>query len=500
MNVISRVKRSLRAKVIIGVILSLSLILCIFIAIEYSWQRKAILEDLSVLAAFSGSIIEANLHQAMLQSDFDTVQAVLDVIGESEEFRAVYLFDTTGKIIFSSNREAVGTHLDNTQPDCQPCHKLAPEARPESIIVTADDGQRIFRSMQPVENGPECQECHDNEDRLRGLLLIDIPVAPVEESLQANLRENILWGVGSILCTVVVINFTLSRLVLRRLESLAAAIKRFGQGRTLPLLPETQPDELGQLASTFNAMVGEIQIREADNQALAESLRRRDARRGELLKRIISAQEDERKRVARELHDELGQALSGLAVRAEAMGQYISSDPDQALDKLEQIRTLTKQTTHRMYELIWDLRPSALDDLGLVVAIDSYAKRLLDDTDIRFTLDADELKCSLNPEIETALYRILQEALNNVIRHANASQISITLYQKDDSCEVVVTDNGRGFNLSEVSSNGKGARGLGLLGMQERVMQCSGQIEILSQPGHGTRIRIIIPQLEESDG
>lgn len=496
MEFISKVKHSLRTKILIGVISSLSLILYLFVVAEYARQRKMLLEDLSVLAAFSGRVVEANLRHSMLESDFDEVQAVLDVIGESEEFKVIYLLDTTGQIIFASNQQMVGNRLDNSRPDCQPCHKLPPSNRPESIIVTATDGQRVFRSMQPIENSPDCQACHESGDTLRGLLLIDIPVAAVEESLKADLRETILWGGASILCTAIVINFTLNQLVLHRLELFVAAIRRFRKGSPRPLLSENPPDELGILASAFNTMVQEIQRREADNQALTESLKRRDARRGELLKRIISVQEDERKRVARELHDELGQALSGLALRAEAMGEYISSDPDRALDKLEQIRLLTKQTTNRMYELIWDLRPSALDDLGLVVAINSYAKRLLADTGITLTLDEDNLKCQLKPEVETALYRILQEALNNIMRHADASEISIMLHYNENACEVTVLDNGRGFNISEINANGKGARGLGLLGMQERVMQCGGQIEIISQPGTGTRIHIRIPQEE----
>src|SRR5574341_901788 len=327
MPFLPRLRRSLRAKVTLAVVLPLTLILGLFTTTQYMNHRKVVLSDVSLLASYSGQVIEANLRHSMLNSDFTEVQALLDAIGESEKFQIVYVLDTSGQVIFSPNNQDLGLRLNNQRPDCQPCHSLPVEERPASIVVSAVGGQRVFRSMQPIRNGPECAQCHGTEDRLRGLLLTDIPMAPLEASISSNLRSNLLWSLSILLSTIVLVNVVLSRFVLSRLEGVAAAITGFGQGQPLAPIPDVKPDEIGQLGNAFNRMAQQVEIREAENLALSENLRWQSALRGKLLSRLITAQENERKRVARELHDHLGQALAGLTFRAESMGQLFASDP-----------------------------------------------------------------------------------------------------------------------------------------------------------------------------
>lgn len=493
-------KGSLRAKVTLAVVLPLALILGAFTTVQYIRHRKLVLSDVALLASYSGQVVEANLRHSMLESDFAEVQSLLDAMGETGNFRVVYVLDTSGMVIFAPDGKNVGLTLENNQPDCQQCHRLAASTRPASIVTFAGDGERVFRSMQPIENGPECARCHGTEDRLRGLLLTDISLAPLEASLTANLRSNLLWSLGIILSTILLVNLIVSRLVLNRLESLGAAIDEFGQSKRSAPIPEMSPDEIGQMAGAFNRMAQRIETRAAENRALSESLRHQSALRGELLKRLITAQEDERKRLARELHDELGQALTGLIFRVEAMGECFTSDPQKALAKLEEIRDLAGETSNLMYELIMDLRPAALDDLGLPAAVRAYADRLFAATNTIFALDADGLEDRLPPALETATYRIVQEALSNVLRHADARQVRITLRQCDGAFEGEIVDNGQGFALESINRNGSNSRGLGLLGMQERVAQCGGRMEITSRPGSGTRILIRLPLKEDACG
>ncbi len=491
------VKRSLRAKVTLGVVLPLILILGAFTAIQYEHHQATVLANLSRLASLSGQVIESDLRHAMLNSDFTEVRALLHTIGESAEFKIIYVLDTSGEVIFAADKQSIGTQLDNRAANCQPCHGLPVGMRPSSVVVTGDTGQRVFRSMNPIRNEAACAECHSADKPLLGLLLTDIPVSPMEDALAADLRETMLWWVGAIAVTVFVVNLVLSRFVLRRLEGLAGAIKGLGQGRLPLLLPETEPDEIGQVAAAFNTMAHQVEDRDAENQALSEDLRRQHAQRGELLKRLITVQENERRRVARELHDELGQALTGLALRAELMERLLDSNPGSALETLDQIRTLINETTERMYDLILDLRPSALDDLGLAVALRVYAERLLTGTGIAFELDVVGLNNRLPPTIETALYRIFQETLTNVVRHAGARHVRIKLARHDGVFEGGIVDDGRGFDREAVHPNGNSPHGLGLLGIQERVTQCGGQLEIISEPGAGAGVHICIPLMED---
>jgi signal transduction histidine kinase len=492
---INSFRYSLRAKVTLGVVLPLLLLLGLFTLIEYQRHQAIVLKNLSVMASQSGQVIEDNLRLQMVNSDFAAVQNLLDSISESEGFRIIDLIDTSGKVIFAPHQQGVGSQMNNHQPDCLPCHRLPPDKRPASIVVTTADGQRVFRSMHPIENGPQCARCHGDQ-RLIGLLLTDISTAPLEASLNADLRENLLWWGITILVVVAVVNLALSHFVLSRLERLATAIRSLGQGQSTAQVPEDQPDEIGHLARRFNQMAQQIEARNAENLALSESLQRQSAQRGELLKSLISAQEDERRRVARELHDELGQTLAGLALQMEAMQRLVPNDPERAVGQMQQTRASIADATDRMYDLILALRPSALDDLGLAAALRSHAERSLEGSQIHFQIDVGKLEGRLPVEMETSLYRIFQEALSNVIRHAHATEVHIELARQNGDFRGVICDNGQGFDPATVQADGENPRGLGLLGMQERVAQLGGCLEIHSSPGAGTTIVICIPVAE----
>jgi signal transduction histidine kinase len=491
-------KRSLRAKVTLGIVLPLLLILGLFTAIEYSHHQAAVLDNLSSLASLSGHVIESDLRHAMLDSDFTEVQALLDTMGRNEEFKDIYVLDISGKVIFAPDNQGVGTRLDYSQSSCQPCHRLPVESRPKSVVVVGNNGQRLFRSVASIENGPACAECHDSNQHLLGLLITDISLAPMENALAADFREKVLWWIAAILTTIVVVYVVLSRFVIRRIEGLAAAIAGLGEGQLPGPLPEDKPDEIGRLATAFNLMAQQVESRNVENRELSEGLHRQSAQRGELLKRLITAQESERRRVARELHDELGQTLGGLALRTEVVKRYIETDPERAVEQLGEIHALITETTNCMYNLILYLRPSALDDLGLAAALRGYADRLLAHSDICFALDAVGLTTRLLPSVETSLYRVFQETLNNVVRHAAASRISIRLAHSNGAFEGEIVDDGKGFDLSAVRLDGQSPHGLGLMGIQERITQCGGEVEIITEPGQGTRVNIRIPTRGDS--
>jgi signal transduction histidine kinase len=467
MPIISRLlyffNRSLRTKVTLGVVLPLVLILGIFTTIEYHRLREVMLGQLSLLASFSGQLIEDNLRHEMVESDTDGIQVILDTIKESGNFRLA-------------------------------------DQRPRSVIVTTSDNQRVFRSMTPIENSAECATCHDKDAQLLGVLLADISIVPFEEQLASDLSEELRWWVGAILITILVINYAINRFVLRRLEGVVEAIADFGNSESPQQLFDDQPDEIGRLVGTFNTMAGRVERRSQENRALSENLRIQSERKADLLNRLITIQEDERIRIARELHDGLGQSLAGLALQTEAMVRLIASDQNNVIKQLDQIKTLINETTNDMYDLILDLRPSSLDDLGLVPAFRSYADRVLNNTDIELEFNVLNFSERLPPDIETTLFRTFQEALINVVRHANATKVEISFFRNNDFFEGEITDNGQGFDIEDFDIYKNDPRGLGLLGMKERVQHCDGKLEILSTPGKGTKIHIRIPLSEVSFG
>jgi signal transduction histidine kinase len=486
-------RRSLRLKVTLGLVLPLVCILGIFTAIEYARRREAMFNTLSFLASQTSRVIENGIQHEMLSKDPQGLQHMLDAIGEDKTLRVIYLLDTKGRVVFAPEAEGVGLQLDNRDPTCQPCHRLPAEARPGSVAVALPDGQRVFRSMNPIRNQIKCQECHSPEQKFVGLLLTDISMSPVESSLNTDLLAIILWWIGTIVTTVIVVNMAMNRMVIRRLENVAQTLAQFGRGQLGLRLPADSPDEIGQLSAAFNKMGQRIQNEEVENRALSENLRHEAGQRYQLLKRLITVQEEERKRVARDLHDDLGQDLAGLAVSVEAAERLIDDQPQQAHVRFQRIRTLIAEVTNRAYDMILSLRPSALDDLGLVPALRAHAGRALKDARIQLELDAQHLTRRLPPEIETALFRTYQEALNNVVRHSGAKCVHLKLATRDGEFEGEIADDGHGFHVHDFQSNGNSARGLGLLGMQERVAQCGGTLKVVSQIGGGTRIQIFIP-------
>ncbi|MBI5052181.1 MAG: sensor histidine kinase [Chloroflexi bacterium] len=491
--VLDFIHRSLRLKVTLGLVLPLVGILGIFTAIEYARHREVMFNTLSFLASQTSRVIENGIQHEMLSQDTVGLQHMLDSIGEDKTLRIVYLLDTKGRVVFAPEAEGVGQQLDNHDPTCQPCHRLPAEVRPGSVVVTLPDGQRIFRSMNPIKNQLKCQGCHDPNEKLIGLLLTDISMAPLESTLDNDLLANALWWIGTIVTTVLVVNLAISRMVIRRLEDVAQTLAQFGRGQLGLRLPLDSPDEIGQLGAAFNRMGQRIQSEEVENRALSENLRHEAGQRYQLLKRLITVQEEERKRVARDLHDDLGQDLAGLAVNVEVAERLIEEQPRQARAQLQRIRALLAETTNRAYDIILSLRPSALDDLGLVPALRTHAERVLKDVAIQIEFEAQNFSRRLPPEIETALFRTYQEALNNVVRHSGAKRVHLKLATGDRLFEGEIADDGRGFDVHDFQSNGNSARGLGLLGMQERVAQCGGTLKVISQVGTGTQIQISVP-------
>ena len=211
----------------------------------------------------------------------------------------------------------------------------------------------------------------------------------------------------------------------------------------------------------------------------------------ELLRRLVTAQEDERRRVARDLHDGLGQEITSLILGLGALGQSVP-EGSAGRERLREVEETVARIGREAHDLAVDIRPTALDDLGLAPALSAYIARWSDRTGVAADfqptgVDGDRFP----PEHETTVYRIVQEALNNVARHAGAGRVSVILERHGGDLTALVEDDGRGFDPAQAGSSGR--RGLGLLGMRERVNLVGGALLIDSGEGQGTTVRARIP-------
>jgi two-component system, NarL family, sensor histidine kinase UhpB len=267
----------------------------------------------------------------------------------------------------------------------------------------------------------------------------------------------------------------LERLI-RRIEGIDPAEPT---GHQLP--DEGDPvEEIDKLSRSFNLLLERI-----------EDERRRS---GTLAMR---AQEEERRRLARDLHDEVNQALTAILLRLEALAQ---DSPEARVEEVNELKRLVNQAMEELLNLARQLRPSALDDHGLMPAVETQLKRFSARTGVEVTLNVDGDPDSLPEDVQTAVYRILQEALANVGRHAGATAVVVDIEARDERLELRVRDDGEGFDPGTTARGGAGdgpGAGLGLSGMAERARLAGGELDVRSTPGGGTTVTLRIAGLEQ---
>jgi len=223
------------------------------------------------------------------------------------------------------------------------------------------------------------------------------------------------------------------------------------------------------------------------NRSLEDQVRARTAELQALSRRLLRIQEDERRAIARELHDQVGQMLTGLKFQLEAA---VASAPAATQEKLRESTALVADVMRHVRELTQQFRPRVLDDLGLGPALQWHAQLFTRQTGIAVALDLSLPETRLPGELETVAYRFIQEALTNVARHSGARQVAVTATADARQLTVEVSDRGRGFDLEAVLAR---RESLGLTGLRERVELAGGRCEIFSRPGEGTRLTAEIP-------
>jgi len=214
--------------------------------------------------------------------------------------------------------------------------------------------------------------------------------------------------------------------------------------------------------------------------------------RGELLRRVVAAQEAERQRIARELHDETGQSLTAIGLGLRGVATVLRQDVDKAAHNLRHLEGMAVRALDELRRLIADLRPSHLDDLGLGPALRWYGNEIQERTSLKVRVVAPGgMPCIISRTLTTALFRIAQEAITNVVKHAKATNVFVNVGQNNRDIFLEVLDDGVGFDLDGLSSTNKAT--WGLLGMEERAALLGGHFSIDSRPGNGTRVYVTIP-------
>ncbi len=317
-------------------------------------------------------------------------------------------------------------------------------------------GKQVIGRLSPIENTP-------------WQAVIEIPTAEANASLRS-----LLIILGAILMFGLSLAIYVARLfsqwVLQPIHTLHDSALQITRGDLAHRINLTRNDELGVLANAFNQMVSTLQ-------KTIEELRK-------VSRRLLSAEEAERRRIAHEIHDELGQTLTALKFSLSMATRSSPDDPN-----LIAARQMASAAQDKARTLSHELRPAMLDDIGLLPTLEWYIDRLEQHANLAVSLDANLNEDALSPELKTTLYRLVIEALTNVRKHAQASSVEIILVQNAGRISLTITDDGQGFDTAILRQ----IHSLGIAGMRERVNLLRGEFLLKSQAGHGTGIAVTLP-------
>jgi signal transduction histidine kinase len=304
--------------------------------------------------------------------------------------------------------------------------------------------------------------------------------------LQRNL---ILLGIVS-LVAMLAAWFGSDLFIVRQVKALAGASRRIAAGEMSARTGlQHESSELGQLAKTFDEMAKALEQRHAERERAEMELKRSQELFRNLSVHLQIVREEERTRIARKIHDDLGQALTALKIDLSWLDKKLASQQDLIREKLRSMVTLINETVETVHNVSEDLRPGILDDFGLSAALEWQAEEFQKRTGMKCKTRIPPDELDLSKEKSTNLFRIVQEALTNVMRHALATKVEISLQEKEGKLLLEVVDNGRGITRAAISDS----KSFGLIGIKERVYSLGGKVDIVGTPNEGTRLMVRMP-------
>ena len=355
-------------------------------------------------------------------------------------------------------------------------------ARKRGLLEASNpEGTRCLFAYEPILSGLSGREVY---------LILGVPKRAAFASSHRALTRNLLWlGIASMVALLAAW-FGGDLFLLRQVRTLLATTRRLAAGDLSARTGARYGQgELGQLERAFDEMAAALQDKEAERLRAHEKLRISQIALRNLSLYLQTAREEERTHIAREIHDELGQALTALKMDLSWLKKRVSPEQDSLRAKTATMEGVIDATMQTIQRLSGELRPGILDDLGLAAAIEWQAGEFEKRTGIPCRVQVSPEEIILDRERSTAVFRIFQEALTNVARHAKATEVTATLETREGAVALEVADNGRGITEGELAS----PRSFGLLGIRERVLFLGGRVAISGTPGKGTTVRVEIP-------
>lgn len=470
-------RTSLRARVALGIALPLLLVLSSLSLLHY-WREHQLLENQIRLSALQlGEVMIGSLRHAMLVNDSEMLAQILADVGGMENVRQVQIIGLSGQV--RANRRGEELEMIRRPEDlgCTECHQFPVGSLPRILRLSTPAG--VLRISTPIANEPDCVGCHVQEGSHLGMLLVDVSLADIEKHLLKDLQADLAISAGSTVLVTLGLYLLIHRLVVQRVEAFRRPLAEFAAGDFTSRLPSPSApaDELDELADAFNQMADELEchVREQEE-------------RSELRQRAIV---EERERIARELHDGLAQLLGYVNTKAMAVRLMLKNRRMEAAGRhLLQLEEAARELFVDVRQAILGLKTAGQIGGGLTATLKDFAVQFseLSGVPVEVAVTPAVESLPLTAETELQLLRIVQEALTNVRKHASAARAWVSLRSDDNTLELMVGDDGVGFEPQHVRSNHRPHFGLST--MRERAEVIGAEFHLDAEPGAGTRVTV----------
>ncbi|MCI0506536.1 MAG: histidine kinase [Gammaproteobacteria bacterium] len=420
------------------------------------------------------------------------VQEIVDEFGErSIADTHTYIVDKFGNVIVTTNNKLP---VFESFPDLRIQPAMLGDIPVGSVVYTNADGEEVMAGFADMEEFGINKALNWNI----------INVTPMRQVIQPiSETRNMLTAIGIIVSVMaVLVAYLLARSITLPLQRTVALAEEIRRGNYSHRLEENIGGEIGSLATAINEMADRIEERTAEiitrNEKLTSEIVERKIAQDRLKKlshKIVRLQEEERRRVSRELHDGINQLLVSVKYKIENFDEKFRGSPDEALKDMKKAVVFLEEAISEVRRVSHALRPSVLDDLGLAPAITNLARQFSDRNQIDVEVNGvdEQIFERLPADVETAMYRIVQEALHNIEKHANATKVVIDVTHTNTNVTIRIEDNGEGFDLQKAMRKTRSTQSMGLRNMRERIELLQGSFFIHSDVGKGTFVEVKAP-------